>query len=166
MMRLFQIDFDVLVLQLLPSFLRQKRLFALARAMVAPIGTLYERFMRSRDEHNYALTHNGQVCYLRAALNDAFGTTHFDIFDFDDDRGEWLYAKSEDLPEQLYVAEEGGKAGVPIPILSDEARLNLQMNYFVVQVPHHIYATQLDRVRMIVEQYKILSKQAIYTPIG
>lgn len=170
---IFRVDFDKWVLTLLPSFLRRRVMFALCRAAIAPIRTLYGRFGKARRAHLFALTHNGQVCYLRAALNEAFDTTGFDIIDYDDGRGDWLFAKSEDLQEQLYAVDERlydpAEAENPtksVSILCDETRLNLAQNSFIVQVPGGIHATQLDKVRGIVEQYRPLSKTPIYTPIN
>ncbi len=163
---IFRIDFDKWVLMLLPTLLRRKVMFALCRATVAPIRVLYERFVAKREAHNYTLTHNGQVCYLRAALNDAFGTTGFDIVDYDDGRGEWLYAKSEELDHHLYAVDETlDDENNPVPILYDEARLSLPLNTFIVQVPAAIYSTNLDKVKGIVERYRPLSKQATYTMV-
>lgn len=170
---IFRVDFDKWVLMLLPSFLRRSVMFALCRAAIAPIRTLYEQFGEARKAHLFALTHNGQVCYLRAALNEAFDTTGFDIIDYDDGRGDWLFAKSEDLQDQLYAVDERlynpaeeNNPTHPVPLLYDETRLNLAQNSFIVQVPSSIYATQLDKVRGIVEQYRPLSKTPIYAPIN
>lgn len=163
---IFRIDFDKWVLSLLPTVLRQKIMFALCRASVAPIRSLYERFVAKREAHNYTLHHNGQVCYLRAALNDAFGTTGFDIVDYDDGRGEWLYAKSEELDHHLYAVDETrDDEETSVPILYDEARLNLPLNTFIVQVPAAIYSTNLEKVKGIVERYRPLGKQATYTMV-
>lgn len=163
---IFRIDFDKWVLSMLPSLLRRKVMFALCRAAVAPVRAIYERFTEKRKAHNYTLTHNGQVCYLRAALNDAFGTTSFDIVDYDDGRGEWLYAKSEELDHHLYAVDETlDDENNPVPILYDEAKLNLPLNTFIVQVPATIYATNLDKVEGIVERYRPLSKKATYTMV-
>lgn len=163
---IFRVDFDKWVLSMLPTLLRRKIMFALCRAAVAPVRTLYERFLDKRKAHIYSLIHNGQVCYLRAALNDTFGVTGFDIVDYDDGRGEWLYAKSEELFNHLYAVDEQlDDESNPVPILYDEARLNLPMNTFVVQVPAAIYATSFEQVRGIVERYRPLSKSAIYTMV-
>ena len=163
---IFRVDFDKWVLSLLPMILRQKIMFAICRASVAPIRSLYERFVAKREAHNYTLHHNGQVCYLRAALNDAFGVTNFDIVDCDDGNDEWLYAKSEDLDNHLYAIDETFEdSGSPVPILCDESRLNLSMNAFIVRVPSMIWAANLDKVKGIVERYRPLTKKAIYTMV-
>lgn len=174
---IFDINFDKWIASMLPTFLRRRRLFAFCRAMCAPLyvgeGGLYGRFLQARGNHIYRLSHNGQVCYLRAALNDAFGLTKgFEIEDADDYEGEWLYAKDPTMPQQLLAVDEGLNAGWkegdaepehPTPLLADEARLNAPRNSFIVRVPSDIYATQLDKVKAIVEQYRILSKQPIYS---
>lgn len=163
---IFRVDFDKWVLSMLPTLLRTKIMFALCRATTAPIRSLYERFVAKREVHNYTLHHNGQVCYLRAALNDAFGVTGFDIVDYDDGRGDWLFAKSEELDRHLYAVDETlDDEGNPVPILYDEARLNLAQNAFIVQVPAAVYSTSLDKVKGIVERYRPLSKTAIYTMV-
>lgn len=166
---IFRVDFDKWILTVLPSFLRRRVLFALCRALCAPVKTLYGRFLDARDAHIYRLTHSGQVCYLRAALNDAFHSKGFDIVDYDDQRGEWVYAKADNMAGQLKAKEESpdvpGDGDPVMPILYDETRLNLPQNYFVVMVPGSIYTTRLDKVKTIVDKYRLLSKTPIYTPI-
>lgn len=175
---IFDINFDKWIASMLPTFMRHQRIFAFCRALCSPLylgeGGLYPRFLQTRSDHIYRLSHNGQVCYLRAALNDAFGLKKgFDIEDVDDYEGEWVYAKDQTMPQQLLAVDEAKnpkrKDGDPLPehptpLLADEARLNAPHNAFVVRVPGDIYATQLDKVKAIVEQYRILSKTPIYSP--
>ena len=174
---IFDIDFNKWIALMLPTFLRRRRLFAFIRALCAPLylgeGGLYQRFLEMRGDHIYRLSHNGQVCYLRAALNDAFGLKKgFEIDDADEYEGEWIYAKDPSMPQQLLAVDEGKnpKPGEgdpppehPTPLLADEARLNAPRNAFIVRVPGNIYSTQLDKVKAIVEKYRILSKTPIYT---
>ena len=154
---IFRVDFDKWVLSMLPTLLRTRVMFALCRATIAPIRSLYERFVTTREAHNRTLRYNGQVCYLRAALNNAFGVTNFNIVDYDDGSGEWLYAKSENLDDHLYAIDETLEdSGSPVPILCDESRLNLSMGAFIVNS---------DKVKGIVERYRPLTKKAIYTTV-
>lgn len=175
---IFDINFDKWIASMLPTFLRRRRIFAFCRALCSPLylgdGGLYTRFLQARGDHIYRLSHNGQVCYLRAALNDAFNLKKgFEIEDADDYEGEWIYAKDPTMPQQLLAVDEGKNPKRedgdpppehPTPLLADEARLNAPHNSFIVRVPGNIYATQLDKVEAIVEQYRILSKTPIYTP--
>lgn len=174
----FDISFDKWIATMLPTFLRRRRIFAFCRAMCAPlyIGQtgLYVRFLKARGDHIYRLSRNGQVCYLRAALNDAFNLRKgFEIEDVGGYEGEWIYAKDPTMPGQLLAVDEAKNhkppAGQPLPehptpLLADEARLNAPQNSFIVRVPNNIYTTQLDKVKAIVDQYRILSKIPIYTP--
>ncbi len=170
---IFTIDFDKWIAEMLPMFLRRRRVFAFCRALCAPVVWLYGEFLNARSDHIYRLTHNGQVCYLRAALNDAFGLTKgFEVEDADDYAGEWVYAKDPTMPQQLLAVDEklnppretdDPPPEHPTPLLADEARLNAPHNSFIVRVPHDIYISQLDKVKAIVEKYRILSKQPIYT---
>lgn len=177
---IYKVNFDKWILSLLPSFLRQSLIFAILRAMCAPIKTdktgLYSRFLVARDEHLYRLAHNGQVCYLRAALNDAFGlkpSSGFTVEDYTEDHGEWQYAKHEDMNDQLYPIDEqlnpnlpdGEVADPAMPILYSEEILYREQCNFIIGVPTDIYTTQLDKVKAIVEKYRLLSKVPIYTPI-
>lgn len=174
---IFDINFNKWIALMLPTFMRRRRLFAFVRALCAPLylgkNSLYQRFLEMRGDHIYRLSHNGQVCYLRAALNDAFGLKKgFEIEDADEYKGEWIYAKDPSMPQQLLAVDEGKnpKPGEndpppehPTPLLADEARLNAPRNSFIVRVPGNIYTTQLDKVKAIVEKYRILSKTPIYT---
>lgn len=174
---IFDIDFNKWIALMLPTFLRRRRLFAFVRALCAPLylgeGGLYKRFLEMRGDHIYRLSHNGQVCYLRAALNDAFGLKKgFEIEDADEYEGEWIYAKDPSMPQQLLAVDEGKNPRTdeddpppehPTPLLADEARLNVLRNAFIVRVPGNIYTTRLDKVKAIVEKYRILTKTPIYT---
>lgn len=161
---------------MLPTFLRRRRLFAFCRAMCSPLylgeDGLYNRFLQNRGDHIYRLSHNSQVCYLRAALNEAFGLTKgFEITDAEDYEGEWIYVKDPSMPQQLHAVDESknptdsgdSPPTHPTPLLADEGRLNNPGNSFIVRVPGNIYTTQLDKVKAIVEQYRIPSKTPIYT---
>ena len=160
----FTIDYNRLVVLLLPTFLRRPVLFGLLRASVSPLISLYDSFCMAREEHNYRLAHNGQVCYLRACLNDHFksrmGT--FDIITVER-VGEWLYAVTE-TGERISVAisEDNADEAENVPIVYNELTLNSEQNEFIVSVPADIYDTSLEEVKALVNQYKLISKRAIY----
>lgn len=172
---IFTVDFDRWIAQMLPTFLRRRVLYAFCRAMCAPVRSVYEAFLQSRGDQIFNAAYNGQVCYLRAALNDAFETIGFQIADGDDVSGSWLYAKKEDMPVQLIAVDEELNPApddetpppdYPMPLLADEMRLNARQDTFIVYVPESIYMTHLPRVRAIVDRFRILSKTPIYTSIS
>ena len=68
----YDVNFRRLALLLLPTFWRRPLFGAFAFALVTPVSHLHVRFMQYRQRTGYRLRHNGQVCYLRAVLNDEF----------------------------------------------------------------------------------------------
>lgn len=178
-MRILDVDFDRWVALMLPTFMRRERLYALCRAMCSPVERLHGEFATVRKKHLHRAKHNGQVCYLRSALDEAFGRsagqTGFDIEDADSYEGVWQYAKDEGADVQLYAVDEALNNDLdedaplpehPIPLLADEARLAMEANQFIVRVPAEIYDTRLEEVKAIVEQFRILTKQPKYTSIS
>lgn len=162
---IYNINFSRLLINMLPTFLRQPVIYGILYAAGKVLGLTYKDFTTARKEHNYKLTHNGQVCYLRAALNDAFGGG-FDILEVER-RGEWLYAITEDGSGILLSVGEGGNAaevegGQKVPLVYNEALLDAAQNSFIVSVPYNIYQTRLPAVAALVDKYKLISKRAIY----
>lgn len=163
---IYKINFSRLLINMLPTFLRQPVIYGILYAAGQVLGNLtYKDFTNARKEHNYKLTHNGQVCYLRAVLNDAFGGG-FDILEVER-RGEWLYAITEDGSGILLSVGEGSNAaevesGQKVPLVYNEALLNDAQNSFIVSVPYSIYQTRLPLVAALVDKYKLISKRAIY----
>ena len=68
----YNIDFDNLVVLDQPTFLRKRVMVAFLRTLILPIKKLYYQWYSYRSDNLYKLAHNGQVCYLRRALNDRF----------------------------------------------------------------------------------------------
>ncbi len=162
---MFNIDFDRLVALLLPTFLRRKVLYALLHSAVAAVKTLYDSFTASRSEHNCRLTHNGQVCRLRACLNDSFksalGTIGIDSVEYE---AQWLYAVNE-TGEMIPIAvseEHDANDGTAITLLIDESILSRAQNDFIVSVPRDLYDSSLEEIKALVNKYKLVTKSATY----
>ena len=68
----FNLDYNILSVQLLPTFLRKNSLVSFLKALIEPIDKLYYTWFIWRKENLYKLAHTGQVCYLRKVLNDRF----------------------------------------------------------------------------------------------
>lgn len=185
---MFNVDFQRLAIHLLPTFFRQPLIFGLLRAALVPLVKLYTAFLDKRAAQIYRVTHNCQVCYLQAALNDHFDPSARRIRVLSvERRGEWLYAVTEDGGTEIPVATEeatpvyeteqnppygrpprqwlaGFEGGEDVPIVWDEIALTAQQNSFVVTMPSVIYQTSLEAVKQLVDTYKLMSKRAIYTP--
>ena len=66
---IFNFKIEKLVILLIPSFLRKTRMVGWIRTLSAPISQLYYDFIQKRYLDIKKLGLNGQVCYLRKALN-------------------------------------------------------------------------------------------------
>lgn len=169
---IFKVDFHRLALQLLPTFYRQPLIFGLLRAALVGLNGVYSAFIDHRRANVFRLTHNGQVCYLRAVLNETFKSAHgrFDILTIERE-GDWLYAITETgalipLATQEDQKNEVGSYvdnGAPVPVLYNELSLNAEQNNFIVIVPTDLYQTNLADISALVDKYKLVSKRAIYT---
>ena len=71
-MRIFETGIRRPAVLLLPPFLRTGLLITILQAAATPLVTLQYLFLCNRGDSLRQLHANGQVCYLRRALNDAF----------------------------------------------------------------------------------------------
>lgn len=103
MSKIFEIDLNKWVVLLLPTTLRQSKMIAWLKVLVSPIVSLHYKFIQKRNEDLYKLSHNGQVCYLRKALNDAFDPTQRRIKISDGNRykSQYIYTEGERKPKFL-----------------------------------------------------------------
>ncbi len=148
MNKFLNIDIKKLVVLLLPTFLRKRKMVAWLHSLVTPISFLHNDFMRKREKQLYEIKHNGQVCYLRKALNDEFDRKQrrIRILDgFSKDR-EYIYTRAENKPRyigtmHLNPRRDYGDTGVD----------------FLVEVPKETY----DKIEMeaMIDYYKLASKR-------
>lgn len=147
----YKIDFKKLTILLLPTFLRKKLLTGYVHALVTPISMLYQQWYMKREDNLYRLAHNGQVCYLRKALNDLFDVQQRRIYIDDGNRFKriYIYTRAESKTRYLgklflqpssSFADTGSDFKVMIP-----AELNTQANYY--------------QLTALVDFYKLASKR-------
>nr|WP_314784519.1 hypothetical protein [uncultured Capnocytophaga sp.] len=100
---IFNFKIEKLVILLIPSFLRKTRMVGWIRTLSAPISQLYYDFIQKRYLDIKKLGLNGQVCYLRKALNDAFDIEQrrIRIWDGNQYKGQYLYTEGEQKPKFL-----------------------------------------------------------------
>jgi hypothetical protein len=151
-----QIEYKRLILLLLPVFLRKKLLAVWLLSMIAPVVFLYNLFVRYRDENSNALIKNGQVCYLRRLLNDAFPDAKGDIqIQGDNITGEWEYAWDKDLSATKYLLIEN-------TLFWDENTTHQDIVGFIVVAPKAIYSMNNDtKIRSLLNAYKLIGKPYI-----
>lgn len=146
----YKIDWNKLVLLLLPTFLRQKTIVAYMQALVQPVATLHYNWLRKREDHWYKLNHTGQVCYLKKVLNDALDPDERRIYIADGNAfpRKYIYTRAENKPiflgkMHIYQHQEYTNTGAD----------------FVVFVPTAIEANEPHRLKYLIEFYKLASKR-------
>jgi hypothetical protein len=160
----FRINFNRLAVLLLPTFLRKPLIIAFLHAAYSQITALYLLLLNYRNTKNYRLTHNGQVCYLRAVLNDYFDNEQRRI-EIDDGM--------EAVSMVVYWREVRRLVGAP----HRESNTALIIGWwgtavdgaydFSVRVPPELYAdsTTMTKIAALVREYKLASKQFTIIPL-
>ena len=142
----YEVNIKRFALLLLPTFWRKPLLATLAYAMVSPLGYLHTRFVLFRRDTVYRLTHNGQVCYLRAVLNDQFDPIERRI----------TLHKREEEQAFLLPTRDTGRAF----IINRRGFGGINGFDFWVNIPISLYDTvDASRLRAIVGTYKLASKR-------
>jgi hypothetical protein len=155
-MNKFEINYKRLVLLLLPTFLRKELLVAFLRAATSPVVTRYNLFLTNRSNNLYRLRMNGQVCYLRRVLYDAFPEAGGAIRIEDGVTvGWWLYAWDADYDpysNYLPITDDG-------TVFCDKSTILEGVSGFTVIVPRALFNANNDaKLRSLLNNYKLLSK--------
>ncbi len=153
-MAIFDIDFPKLIKYTLPVRLRSTNMQAWLGALVTPVTYLYNQFRTNRRTNLYQLGHNGQVCYLQAALNDAFDDTlrRITITDAAHADAVYIYIVPELKPVPLNLASEHH----PIPLYT-QAEVQASTSGFVVNVPATV-TFDTSYMKAIIDKYRLVSK--------
>lgn len=152
----YRVDFDRLVVLLLPALLRRPRQVAWLHWLATPVQNLYARFLAYEAYVRRALSYNSQVLLFEAALNDRFDPGARRIY--------LLGSDAELQPVYVnFVAEQQ-----PNPVLYFQAEGQppvylfrwvefSQQNDFIVTAPA-VLAAQAGPLNALIRQYKLANK--------
>ena len=98
-------DFKRLAVELLPVCLRKPVMTSLLRSLMQGIVIAYMEFLSWKEERDYEIKHNGQVCHLRGMLNDAFDPIQRKITITDTEEKETMSLSSS---ERQHVSDGSG----------------------------------------------------------
>ena len=142
----YKVDWDRLILLLLPTFLRKPVLFGYLRALISPIASLHYRWLRMREENLKILSYNSQKCYLRTALND----------------------KCDPVLRRIYLDKVPNTDNIYIYTPDENLDLYLDTIYLdldyteggetvngIVNVPSEIFNTKIHEITATLEFYKL-----------
>lgn len=145
----YKVDFDKLILLLLPTFLRKPILFSYIKALVSPIASLHYSWLQMRDANLKKLSYNGQRCYLRGVLNDQFDSDLRRIYiqDVPELSSNYIYTPEENLDyylDTMFIDLDFTEAGETVD--------------FVVYVPNELM-NKINEITAILEFYTLAGKQ-------
>lgn len=149
----YKVDWDRLILLLLPTFLRKPVLFGYLRALVSPIGgtneSVHYRWERMREANIIKLSYNGQKCYLRKALND-----------FCDKDLRRITIGSTAQVDQDYLYTQAENLDVYLGTIYLESDFNYVSGTvdFLVNVPATILNEKINEITALVDFYKLAGK--------
>ena len=149
---MYNIDYNKLILWLVPDFKRKSKHYAWLRVLASPVVRLSELFLKRREENLYRISHNGQVFSLQKVLNDRFDSQQRRIYITDGysmDRL-FIHTRDEDKPKSLgtlYLHNRGDYSDTGVD--------------FIVWVPNTVPLTSSNNyeLRSLVDFYKLASKR-------
>lgn len=94
---MYNIDFEKLISDLLPAFLRKNRMLAWLQVLLTPLQNLYNAFLSYRAGTAYSINFTGQVLSLEYLLNDTY---------FDDGTLKLIYILDGERREPVYVFQQ------------------------------------------------------------
>lgn len=157
----YDIDYKKLALNITPIKLRNQLYMAFQYLVVSPISRLAKMFDTYRTDTNYRLHHNGQVCYLRAVLNDLFDSTlrRIQIEDLAPQRELVIWKRTQNKPMMISERSSGNEI-----IVSKRGFGGADGYDFVVICPLALHGViDETRMRAVLDQYKLASKRYTIT---
>ena len=155
----YDVEYKKLALMLLPIVLRKSLMAAIVYLCVSPVQHLAARFGLFRQEKNYRLTHNGQVCYMRAILNDYFDPDQrrIEIDDVNARTGIFIYKRQTNRFLMLYPRPQE-------VIINRRGFGGIDGYDFCIILPSDLWGIVNENyLRVIVNNYKLASKRYILT---
>ncbi|WP_271783861.1 hypothetical protein [Aquimarina algiphila] len=146
----YSLDVKKLGKLLLPTFLRKPLIKGYLDAMLHPLSKLYQRWLTLREDNLYTMAHNGQVCYMRKALNDTLDPSERRIYIDDGNKfvREYIYTPGENKTRYL------GKISLFQSL--DYADTGAD---FIVFAPIETINNQIDQLKALIEFYKLGGKR-------
>lgn len=150
----YKVDYNKLVVMLLPLSLRRPRVISLARVLVSPLIDMHYLFTQRRNDNLYQLAHNGQVCFLRKALNDKFDRT---------ERRIWIGEGNQFNRKYVYQEIENKPVFLGKEYIHNDSDYSDQSTDFIVNVPFDNF--NLFEMQYLIDFYKLAAKKyKIHTP--
>ena len=159
---IYRIVFVRIAVLLLPTRIRKSVLTVFLRVIYSQID--YIDFFNYRRTTNYRLTHNGQVCYLRAVLNDYFDLKLRRIEIGDGVEAQSVIIYWREMERLVGVPQRGTEA----LLIGWRGTVVGSAYDFTVRVPQELYtdSAAMIKIAAITREYKLASKQFQIIPLN
>jgi len=155
-MPLFSVNINNVIWWRLPQRWRNPIMFAWLKALCAPVAYIYNLFLAYQASSVYYLSHNSQVCYMEAALNDTFDAALRRIYITDgaDEYPWYVYTDAEATPVYMGLdSEVGSEAYAPVYIYLDDETALEEGSGFIVHVP--VATLNAPYMTALIEKYRL-----------
>lgn len=154
-MQVYKINWNKLMIWLLPVSLRKSKIVAYLAALIYPIKRLYIDFLFFRKQQLYEAEINGQTIKLERVLNDTFDPLERRIYITD---GSYFTPPVfyEEWKNQPVIFYEEGNADNPIYYSIDSIDERVDFNFFV-HVPSEVFFEK-PRIKAVTNKYKIFGR--------
>lgn len=153
---MFEINFNKVVVWLLPTFMRVPFWVNYFIAVVSPFVKIYNAFTTKRAETIYKLNHNSQVCYLEGALNDTFDPIERLIYLQDAGGYEAIGVNRDSDLQDLAIQSDALPSDF---MLHNDSAYNGGSYDFVVVLPYQLSSSMIYRLKALVNYYKLAGKR-------
>lgn len=142
----YKVDIEKLGLLVTPTFLRKSVLRAIISSLLSQVRTIYSEWKYKREEEQlFRLNHNGQVCYLRKALNDKcdIQLRRIKVLKGNKKVRNYIYTQPENKPYYLgekYIHPSSNYADTGVD--------------FIVEVPKSVYDEDFHQIKAWIEFFK------------
>lgn len=152
---MFEVDFIRVGNLLMHPFMRTLFNLSYLNVLLSELIAVYDVFKRMRDYNIYVLSHNAQVCYMTAALNDAFDIADRQIYIRDAGGVQIELVHADDDQEPVVLQSDTGGA----MLIQSDSGYNGGAYDFIVVMPYRLTKSKMYELRALVDLYKIEGKR-------
>ena len=143
------VDFNILIEDLSPTFLRKPAQLALLQSVVKPVDTLYKDTL-------YKMQHNSQVIYLEKMLNEWFNVSGYSSANHEATKT--VFITDAPASVKVYYYQESENLPLYHGTVYDSSQLVL--HDFIINIPD-TYVFVEAKLRAVVDYYKLAGKKYV-----
>lgn len=159
-MGFYDIDTAKVIKQSVPVRLRKIIRLAWLGVLLYGVQRVYELFMLFRADRMYWVSHNSQVCYMEAALNDLFDNELRRIYIADGAHFDPVYVFMDTEEHPVWLATDGelplSEYDAPVYLPTDIETYDMGYQFIVYYPVGLVF--DMARMRALVNKYRLPSK--------